>query len=251
VRHLDPENLRARFALGQLGVLRGQWQAALELLIPCAEDIHARKQAHRLLAQVYTRLGQTDRARAEQQQADQAPEDTRWPDPLIEDALHSQRGLRFRLSQADSLFDQQRYEEAIRLLEETVQRYANSTEARLQLGDCLQQLQRLGEAEQVFQQATAVDPDSPDAWFRLGCLQAARNRSQEAAVSFRRAIRLKPDYTLAHFNLGHRLLLLGDRAGAADAFRAALRSRPDYAPARDALRALEDKGGNAVPVPKP
>jgi tetratricopeptide (TPR) repeat protein len=244
LRERDPENRRTRVDLGRLALLRGQPQAALEQLVPCADDPQAAKLVHTLCAEAYSRLGQPERARAEQQKADQAPEDQGWSDPVVDEVMQLCRGVRFRLLNAASHFRGRRISEAIQLLQETVARYPQSTAARLQLGDTWLQLQQPKRAEQAFQEAVRVDPDSAEAWFRLGTVQAL-DRPREAAESFRRAIRLKPDHTLAHYNLGHRLKELGDPAGAAKEFRAALRCQPDYAPAQEALRALEPKGAQA------
>jgi tetratricopeptide (TPR) repeat protein len=183
-------------------------------------------------------LGQSEKARAEQRQAAELPADMRWPDPFAEEVLALQRGLRARLTQADSLTRSSRLDEAVDLLEQTEVKYPRSVQVWLRLGEVWRQLGRLDRAEQALEQAAQVDPDAAEAWFRLGCVQAL-SHARAAADSFRRAIRLKPDHALAHFNLGHCLKELGDPAGAAEEFRAALRCRPDYAPAQAALAELE------------
>ncbi|HEY7314225.1 MAG TPA: tetratricopeptide repeat protein [Gemmataceae bacterium] len=238
-RKAEPDNPRLQLNLGRLALLRGQWQSALELLEPCTNDIHARRLAHTLRAEAWTHLHEPDKARAEQRQATEAPEDQLWPDPFVEDVVQLQCGLAVRLRQVGDLLAQRRYPQAVQLLDETVQRYPQSTTAWLHLGDTWRQLGRPDRAEPAFREAVRIDPDSPDAWFRLGYIQAL-DRPGEAADSFRRAIRLKPDHALAHFNLANLLKQLDDPAGAADEFRAALRCQPDYAPARDALRELEN-----------
>jgi tetratricopeptide (TPR) repeat protein len=237
-RKAEPDNARVQLGLGRLAMLRGQWGSALEHLDPCTNDVHAQRLAHRLRAEAWTRLGEPDKARAEQRQAAEATKDQSWPDPFLQDVLRLQRGLSIRLQQAQSLLAQRRSREAVELLQETIQRYPHAASARLLLGEVWRHLGRNEQAEQAFAKAVQVDRHSPDAWFRLGCAQAARKRMGEAADSFRRAIRLKPDYADAHVNLGHCLQELGDAAGAADEFRAALRCRPDYERARHALREM-------------
>ncbi|HTU91132.1 MAG TPA: tetratricopeptide repeat protein [Gemmataceae bacterium] len=234
-RKKEPHHARVQLGLGRLAVLRGQWNAAREYLDSCSNDVHTRRLAHTLLAEAWTRLGDTDKAREEQRQADEAPEDQLWLDPFIEDVMRLQRGLSVRLQRAVDLFAQKRYRQGVELLEETAKRYPRSSRLRLLLGDIWRKLGRPDQAEEALTEAVRVDPDSPDAWFRLGCIQAARNRPREAADSFRRTIRLKPDHADAYFNLGHRLKELGDSGGAVDAFRAALRCRPDHDRARQAL----------------
>lgn len=238
VQQREPHHPRLQLDLGRLAVLRQQWAKAADYLQRCADDDHARKQAHILLADVWTHLNHPEKARAEQRQAGQAAEDRGWPDPIVEEVLQLRSGLGYRLERAAAWFQQGNFDESIRTLQETVTRYPESTRAYLQLGDTWRQLGRLKEAEQSFHEAARIDPNSCEAWFRLGCVQA-RDRPRDSADSFRRALRIKPDHTLAHFNLAHRLKELGDPAGAAREFREALRCRPDYAPAREALRQLE------------
>lgn len=240
-RKSDPHNPRVQLGLGRLAVLRGQWDAALEHLDSCTSDVHARRLAHTLRAEAWTRLAQPDKAREEQAQAAKAPEDQLWLDPFMEDVLRLRRGLSIRLQRANDLFAHQRYQQAVELLEETVECYPHATAARLLLGDVCRLWGRGELAEQTFAEAVRIDPESADAWFRLGCMQAVRGRPREGADSFRRTIAFKPDHADAHFNLGHCLKALGDTAGAMNAFRAALRCRPDHAPARQALREMEKK----------
>lgn len=244
--HLDRARRRAagdprvQLGLGRLAVQRGQWKNALEHLEYCLEDEHSRRLAQTLRAEALGRLGETQVARAAQQEAGRLPEDQAWPDPFVLEVLSLQCGLRFRLQRADELFTAQRPDEAIRLLEQTVTRYPQSAAARIKLGDFSRRTGQLDRAEYEFAEAVRLDAESAEGWFLLGCMQA-RDRPREAADSFRRTIRLKPDHALAHFNLAHRLKEMGDRTGAIDEFRAALRCQPDYAPARQALEEVEKK----------
>lgn len=237
-RKAEPDSARVQLGLGRLAVLRGQWRRALEYLESCTNDAHSQRLAHRLRAEAWTRLGEPDKARAEQGQAAEAPKDQSWPDPFVQDVLRLRRGLSIRLQQANQLFAQRHSRQAVELLEETIQRYPHAASARLLLGEVWRHLGRDEQAEWAFAEAVRIDADSPDAWFRLGCVQAARKRMREAADSFRRAILVKPDYADAYVNLGHCLQELGDAAGAADEFRAALRCRPNYERARQALRQM-------------
>jgi tetratricopeptide (TPR) repeat protein len=240
-RKAGPHHPRIQLGLGRLAILRGQWQTALEHLAPCTTDVHTRRLAHTLRAEAWTRLGQPDKAREEQTQAAQAPEDQLWLDPFIEDVMRLKCGLPMRLQRANDLFTQHRYSQAIELLEETVQRYPQSTAARLRLGEVYRILGRSEQAERMFAEVVRLDPQSVDAWFRLGCMQAARGRPREAADSFRRTIALKPDHADAHFNLGQCLKQQGADADAANAFRAALRCRPDHERAHQALQEMAKK----------
>jgi tetratricopeptide (TPR) repeat protein len=238
-RKTEPHNPRVNCGLGRLAVLRGQWRSALEHLDSCTNDVHARRLAHTLRAEAWTRLDKPDEARAEQRQATEAPEDQPWPDPFVEDLFRLRRGLTVRLRKAEEMFVQKRVQQAIQLLEETARRYPQSAAVPLYQGEVWRQLGQADRAEEAFAQAVRLDPELVDGWFRLGCLQAAQSQTRAAADSFRRTIRLKPDHAVAYLHLGNCLKELGDTAAAADEFRAALRCRPDYAEARQALGEME------------
>jgi Tfp pilus assembly protein PilF len=165
--------------------------------------------------------------------------------------MNLQCSLVARVRQARDLVAQQRYSQAVQLLEETVRRYPRSLRARLALGYTWQQLGQAERAEQTLAEAVRIDPESADAWFRLGCLQGLLERPREAVSSFRRTILLKPDHAGAHYNLGHFLKELGDVAGAADEFRAALRCRPNNELAQQALRDGEEKRTRTGEAPTP
>jgi len=239
-RKAEPWDPRVQLDLGRLAVLRGRWRDALEHLDSCAGDVHARQLAHGLLAEVWIHLRQPDKAREEQRQAAQAPEDEMWPDPFVHDVLRLQRGLSVRLRQTRGLLARRQYPQAVESIEDTLRLYPRSTEARLLLAEIWMRQGDKQRAEQACLEAVRIDPESAEAWFRLGCFQAL-DRPRAAAESFRKTIHLKPDHADAHFNLGHRLKELGDTAGAADEFRAALRARPGFGRAREALQSLEKK----------
>jgi tetratricopeptide (TPR) repeat protein len=248
-RKVDADDPRVQLGLGRLAMMRGQWREALKHLEECTSDVHARRLAHTMCAEAWTRLQQPDKARAEQEQAEQAPEDQLWPDPFVEEVLRLQRGLSIRLQRAHNLFEHQRYQQAIELMDDTLRRYPKSTAAWLLFGDIWRQLGQmnpdqqtplLNRAELAFQQAVRIDPESADAWFKLGCVQGL-SRPREGADSFQKAIRLKSDHTLAHYNLAQMLKKLDDPKGAAEEFRAALRCQPGFAPAQKALAEMEKK----------
>jgi tetratricopeptide (TPR) repeat protein len=234
----DSNSARARLGLARLAIQRENWDEALKQLVMCQDDVHCRKLACTLQAEVWNRVGDKHHAQAEQRRMLELPEDERWPDPFVDEVLNLQRGLNHRLAQAGALRQANRVDEAIELLEQTLRRHPDSVEARLQLAEIWRGLGKLDQAEKIYLEATQTTPMAAEAWFGLGCMQAI-NRPREAVVSFRRAIELKPDHALAHFNLAHRLKELGDLAGAADEFRATLRCRPDYAPASKALAELQ------------
>ncbi len=240
IRTVDPSNLRAQLLLGRLETLRQNWQAGLNHLEACRNDVHARKQSATLRAEAWNQLGATEKALAEQRRAAELPTDQSWPDPFYETVLKLQMGLRVRFMAVDYLTQAGRFPEVLQLLNQTVEKYPSSLEGWMRLGEACYRVQKLDHAQECFRKATHLAPDLAEAWFRLGCIQAQMH-SPEAEASFRQAIRCKPHYSQAHFNLGQCLKERGQRKDAAAEFREALRCRPDYELARAALRDLENK----------
>jgi tetratricopeptide (TPR) repeat protein len=240
----DPDNPRARLALGRLAVVRQQWRAALDHLQACRDDVHARKRAHTLSAEAFRQLGEAQRARDEHRQAVELPEDLPWPDPFRAEVHKLQRGLRQRYESIDQMLRHGRLQEATEALFQIVEKHPTSLEGWFRLAGACAQSGRLDLAEACHKRVVDLAPDMPEAWFRLGCVQVPTNQ-RRAAESFRQATRLKPDHAEAHFNLGLCLQGQGDRDGAAAEFRAALNCRPNYDKARMALRELEKPGGKS------
>jgi tetratricopeptide (TPR) repeat protein len=242
VRSNDPDNIRAQLDLGRLELLRQNWRAGLDQLEKCRNDPHTRKRAATLRAEAWNQLEEMEKARAEQRQAAELPDDQSWPDPIYERILSLRRGLRARFQSVDYLLQAGRVPEALQLLAETVDKYPSSLEGWMRLGEVLHRVQRPEQAQACFQRAVGLAPNLAEAWFRLGCIQSLM-QSREAETSFRQAIRCKPHYAQAHYNLGLCLKEKGQRDAAAEAFQQALRCRPDYDLAQKALRELEAQKG--------
>jgi cytochrome c-type biogenesis protein CcmH/NrfG len=233
----DPGNLRARLGLGRLALLRQDWRAGLAHLQACRDDAHARKRASALCAEAWAQLGEPERARAEQRREADLPEDQAWPDPLHEEVLALRRGLRARYDRVDGLLQARRVPEAIRQLQEALDKYPQSVEGWVRLAGAWLQVNQPEKAESCYRKAVLLAPDLAQGWYRLGRTQDLLH-SGEAEESFRQATRLKPDYAEAHFYLGQWLKEHGRRQEAAAEFRAALGCRPDYDRARAALQEI-------------
>jgi len=244
VQRVDPTNVRARLALGRLALLRQNWRTGLDMLRACENDVHCRKEAHTLLAEAWNQLHEPQKANAAQKEAAKLPADQPWPDPYQEEVASLRRGLQARFALVGQLMQSQKYGEAVRLLQDTVQRYPDAVEGWVRLGELMAGFQRLDQAEECFQQAVNRAPGMAEAWSRLGTIQLMRH-SPKARASLETAIRLKPDHAQAHYNLGQFYLReRSDRARAAIEFRAALRCKPDYEMAAKALHELGSKKSN-------
>lgn len=109
------------------------------------------------------------------------------------------------------------------------------------LGVVLYQTQRLDEALPLLEQAAQRIPQEPEFHNNFGLALAAADRTDEAIAAYRRALALKPDHALAWNNLGLALHAARKPAAAIEAYLSALRYKPDFFEAHNNLgNALKD-----------
>jgi tetratricopeptide (TPR) repeat protein len=238
VRQRDPAHPRGRLLQARLACARQDWKGALAGLEGCWDDRHTRRQAHRLAALAWQRLGEPGRAGQMLARAKEGPEDVPWADPLVEEVDRLTVGLQPRLNHALVLERQGQVDEAIGLLQQLVRERPREATAWALLGQVHRRQNQLVPAEQALARAVEVDGGNVEGWFYLGVVRVFLGRKHQAAAAFREAIRLKPDHALAHYNLGICLKDAGDRDGARRALQEALRCQPDDALARKALADL-------------
>jgi len=209
----------------------------------CVADVHARKAANLLLAQVRERLGNKSAAEQALRQATDLPNDRAWLDRFQDEVEELMVGKQKLLALADGLIRQNRCPDALRLLQRTVQEYPDSAWAYVMIGRACIASRDLSAAEQALLKATELGPDVPEAHSELGVALILQKKYQAAATCFRKATELKPDFALAHYNLGHSLKEQGDEAGAIAAFRTVINCKPDYGAAHFNLAMLLVKRG--------
>jgi len=108
------------------------------------------------------------------------------------------------------LYQRNRLDEAIPLLERTAVARPQEPEFHNNLGLALAAADRHDEAIAAFRRALAVKPDHATAWNNLGLVLNAALRLPEAIAAFREAIVHKADFAQAHWNLSLALLTQGD-----------------------------------------
>jgi protein O-mannosyl-transferase len=168
------------------------------------------------------------------------------------------------LSQA--LVRQDRVDEAMPYIAETLRLRPNLPEAHINFGAALSKRGDFDAAEAQYRKALQLDPESADAHEGLGVIQTEKGRLDDAlgnlsaaekgmpedadkhynlgrvhglaghpdlaAAEFAEAVRLRPEDAAARFNLGTAYVAQERFSEAADQFREALRLKPDYLSAR-------------------
>jgi tetratricopeptide (TPR) repeat protein len=231
VRQRDPGNARAALGLGRIAFERQQWPEAQSYLEAAATDRHSAREALLALAELHQRKGESETAAQLYRRVERLPADAPWPDPYIEEIHRLHLGKRFRLGQANRLFEQGHVNEAITQLNELAADYPNAPEVWFALGQSLHACRAYPAAEQAMQKVVQLTPGYAEAHNYLGAARLRQGKLADAEKSLRKAIEIKPDFALAYVNLGRCLLEQKDTAGALDAYRDAVRCKPDFAAA--------------------
>jgi tetratricopeptide (TPR) repeat protein len=224
----EPDNARAALGLGLVAKVRGNEKAATTYLTIAQGSPHARKVATAQLAALARSRGDHAAAAAYDQATADLPNDTAWPDPLLDGNMLLVVGRRGWERQVDQLERQGDYAKAVEKYlkkiedEPTMQNYVGA-------GINLARLRDYDQALPLLRKAVAIAPESAHAHYSLGAVLCGRaerewestpgssqvkNWFQEAIDESRRAAELRPDHARAYLHWGVSLKYLGDPAGA-------------------------------------
>lgn len=121
------------------------------------------------------------------------------------------------LERAKALMAQQRYAEALPLVEHATQHDARSLDAWLTLGFLLNAMTRYKDAQSAYEHATASDPRSVIAWNNLGGILVHMGRDDEALSAYDRALAIDPNAAYVWRNKANVLRRLDNLAEAEQA----------------------------------
>lgn len=177
-------------------VARRAWQRAIDE----APEVEAaaRAEAYGELGNLYHAYRLLPSAAAAYENARRlAPEDPRWP---------------YYLGQLART--QNRDEQAIEALRDSLELDPGHVAARVRLGEVLLDQNRPDEAEEQLARALELDPDATAALFGLAQIAAGRDDAERAVELFERVLELDPDATAVYFPLSLAYRRLGDEAAA-------------------------------------
>ncbi len=126
---------------------------------------------------------------------------------------------------------QERYPEAVRLIESAVRINRRVPAFHCNLGNAYKGTGQADAAIAAFGEALRLDPRFQAAYSNLGNILLDQGRLEEAADCFNKALALRPDFAEAHSNLGNVLRDQGKLDAAAESYRRALSLKPDFAQA--------------------
>lgn len=117
---------------------------------------------------------------------------------------------------------QNRFDEGIALIEDSIRRESNDSIYYSNLGNALYASKKLDRAKEAFESALKLNPDNTDAQSGLGLICLDLGKSQDAAAIFRHITAIKPRFAMAHNNLGNALWYSGDAKAALRSFQEAI-----------------------------
>jgi tetratricopeptide (TPR) repeat protein len=257
----QPSNARAGYGLGLVMYRRGDLVESRRLLTACADNPYIARKACSQLAAICQRLGDQQAAETFDLKAKAPGEDHSWPDPFADEFHALAVSKRSRFARAETLQEQGRFQEAVRVLSE-IAWDSEDRRALIALGIAFARMRDRRGAEKALRMGLAqAAPDDPDSYMVNGCYflsfvlfkkgEELRARGdpqvnevfEEAVAWARKALAYKPDYAFANVYLGLSLKQLGQRREALAAFRHAVACAPGLVDAHLHLgNALAEEG---------
>jgi predicted O-linked N-acetylglucosamine transferase (SPINDLY family) len=138
-----------------------------------------------------------------------------------------------------------RNEDALHLIERSIQINSRSAVYFNNYGLVLIALGRLDDAETAYRRAVMLQPDYADALYSIGWILQQKELFEEALSNYERVLRLRPDYLAAYNNAGNILSRLRKWDLAITTYRKAIAIQPSYPDAHINLgTALKELGKN-------
>ncbi|MFX0004584.1 MAG: tetratricopeptide repeat protein [Promethearchaeota archaeon] len=154
------------------------------------------------------------------------------------------------IEKAISLRNQEKFQEALEILDELYKKFSNSEEVKNSLikvlfdyGGYLNDYYTLGyeKAKQLFEKITQLSPNDYRAFYNLGIACFNLGQLENAITYLEKALKIKPDYKYCLYNLG---LVYEDMENYEDAlkfYEKALEIDPDFAYALAARSEMRKK----------
>jgi arylsulfatase A-like enzyme/Tfp pilus assembly protein PilF len=146
--------------------------------------------------------------------------------------------------------ENERYEEAVPILEQVLGKEPNTTTAYLQLGRAHMALKQYDKAIAPFRNLVEKKPDDSLAHYELGCALVKTGRWDEAAPQFEAAVSQMSSSAMMHFYLALVYQRTSRNTEALAEFQSALRADPNHFPANlllGRMLILQQKASEALP----
>jgi tetratricopeptide (TPR) repeat protein len=218
---LAPDLQPARVGLAQIRLSQGELARAEELLDEVLAEEPRHAQALSTLGQVYMRQGRRKEAREVAERARDAALYNLFADPLMEQVVREEASSVLLWERAKAFFDNGDYEQAVRGLEQVVQRRPTNPDVHHQLAIAYGNLGRFDLSRRHLERVIALDGDRVEPRIQLALLHLEQGRPAAAIPLLRRVLELAPEDRDAGWLLGRAQVQTDDPEGALATFEAA------------------------------
>jgi len=149
-------------------------------------------------------------------------------DPIKQQIAEEVPG-RKEMRSANDLYQEGRYEEALKEYQEAVHKKPEDPIGYYNLGITYMALGKQDEAINAFKKTIEIKPDHFQALKNLGQLYGKKKNFEAASKYYARSVKISADDPEVFFNLGVSLMNLSDKKGALDAFQKSVECKEDYA----------------------
>ncbi len=221
----------ALYHLGQIDLLRHDYQAAQQHLSEALTINPEATEVHYPLAQAYRQLGKPELARQHLARFKQRVPDAE--DPLVTElqTVLKTSHWEFRLGLKASM-ERRDYQAASEHFRQGLEIDPDNLAARVSYARALYLAGQVEAAEEQLDRVLADDPEQILANFLLAVLSESRDKPEQAIARYQRVLELDPEHEGAHFYLGNLLFHQGRFREAAAQYRLALAASSDIPPAR-------------------
>lgn len=154
--------------------------------------------------------------------------------------------IRAKKKKVLALLNQERYEEALSLLQQICKRNKKDASLWLDLGVLYGRLNRLNESEACFRKTIKLAPEVAESHYNLGKLLVMQAHFEDAKKSYQQAVKLQPNWAQALNNLGSTYQSMGLLEAAGECYLKAQQLEPHYLDAKINYSGLQLLLGNKV-----
>ena len=212
----DPPRVHGYFGLARISIFQDNVEEARRHILRALELAPEQREGHGLMAEVYRRLKNLEKAEQESQRAQSLPM-TEMPDPMF--SLVSAEGTSslWLRKRGENHLKQKKFLRAVEIFRQLVELKPHNTIAWNSLAASYMGAGLMQAAEKAFQKAMSLSPGNSRLHYNYGNFFLQRGKWEHAVEKYRRAIELEPGFAPVHYNLSVALQKLGHSKEAAKA----------------------------------
>jgi len=221
----NSKSSHAHLGLAQVELSQGDLNVSRQHLLQAVEIDPKHGEVHGLLAEIYRRLNEPEKADRESRMAQQLPKVTPVPDSVYAELAAEGISAFWYETRGRAYLKKRRYREAARQFTMAL-KVRPSAEAHHNVAFALQYLRKYEEAVEHYRAALALRPAYRDALNNLATALFELGYVEESIAYLEEAKRLDPAFPDAYLNLGTFLMRSGRAVEAIDAFQQGLTNAP-------------------------